>query len=365
LIPERAGAPAAELHLIGTLAQDPDGPERLAGLLAELRPDAVAVEACRPAFERQRDGGAAARRAALAAIRRKGADRDTLAFWRRRLETARLHFEAFGAAAYAAAAGVPLHFLGEDDGAAGTGDGVGDFRQAEGRALAALAAHDWPAAYRADYARARADLEAKACLEFLLPPAAQPAFRVRDGAMAARLRVVLAGAEDAGAGAAPAPGPDDLAPLPADPRPRRVALVCALTHLYFSEARLTVYSQLYEATTGRYLADGIGAIRDHPIVLPWSPASAEDAVLQLRREGRPARATAPAEGRPLPAHQLAVPAEQGLRADGNAPPLPSRHAPAQRSEHESIRRVPASPPHLSSEHPQLVPRHCQVNDGSG
>jgi hypothetical protein len=257
----------SELHLIGTLAQDPDGPERLSGLLAELRPDAVAVESSRPSFERHRTGGAAARDAALAAIREQGADPVTLSFWHRRLETARLHFEAFTAAAYAAAAAVPLHFLGEDgdapgDAGTGAGDGVGDFRRVDARALAALAAHDWPATYRADYSRARADLEAKACLEFLLPLEAQPAFRVRDRALSARLLALL----DA-AGAPGAPG------APGAARTRRVAMVCALTHLYFSEARLTIYSQLYEATTRRYLADGAGAIPDHPIVLPWAPSS--------------------------------------------------------------------------------------------
>jgi hypothetical protein len=49
-------------------------------------------------------------------------------------------------------------------------------------------------------------------------------------------------------------------------------VVCALTHLYFSEARLTIYSQLYEATARRYVVDGKGAVRDHPIVLPWAPS---------------------------------------------------------------------------------------------
>jgi hypothetical protein len=270
-----------ELHLIGTLTQDPDGPERLAGLLREVRPDQVAVEASRRAFERQRARGGAAREEALAVLRQRGADAATVDFWGRRLDPARLHFEPFTAAAYAAGDGLPLHFLEDDEGddpGGGPGgpgglpereeDGAGgaeDFRRADPEALAALASHDWAASYRADYARARADLEAKACLEFLIPVEAQPAYKARDEAICGRLRALLDGAADlpaGGAGGARRGGP------------ARLAVVCDLTHLYFSEARLTIYSQLYEATTRRYVVDGKGAVRDHPIVLPWASSPA-------------------------------------------------------------------------------------------
>jgi hypothetical protein len=263
-----------ELHLIGTLTQDPDGPERLAGLLREVRPDAVAVEVSRRAFEHQRTRGGAAREEALAVLRRRGADAATVDFWGRRLDPARLHFEPFTAAAYAAAGGIPLHFLGDDvpddPGGAPPEDGengAGDFQRADPEALAALAGHDWAAMYRADYARARADLEAKACLEFLLPVEDQPAYKARDEAICGRLRALLAGTAEEGAvrgrgeGSAGGGGPE------------RLAVVCALTHLYFSEARLTIYSQLYEATTRRYVVDGRGAVLDHPIVLPWKLAA--------------------------------------------------------------------------------------------
>ncbi|HEX2513942.1 MAG TPA: hypothetical protein VH257_04500 [Chloroflexota bacterium] len=260
-----------ELHLIGTLTQDPDGPERLAGLLREVRPDQVAVEVSRRAFEHQRARGGAARAEALAVLRQRGADAATVDFWGRRLDPARLHFEPFTAAAYAAGDGLPLHFLGDDEGdgpgggpggpPVGEEDGAGgaeDFRQADPEALAALAGHDWAASYRADYARARADLEAKACLEFLIPVEAQPAYKARDEAICGRLRALLDGAGDEGARRG---------------EPARLAVVCDLTHLYFSEARLTIYSQLYEATTRRYVVDGKGAVRDHPIVLPWKMAA--------------------------------------------------------------------------------------------
>jgi hypothetical protein len=278
----------AELHLIGTLAQDPDGPERLAGLLDEVRPGAIGIEASRAAFEGQRERGDAAHAASVAAIQAKVADAAALAFWRRRLAKERLHYEAFTAAAYAEAHGLPLVFLDEgapledtgaaapagtaDDSQGGAEDPAAEFRFADGEALAALAAHDWEAAYAADYARARGDLEAKACLEFLLPLPQQPAYRARDRRMARQIAALLQG--DGGPPDRPArpAGPGGPAGPPA--RGRRVAVVCALTHLYFSEARLTIYSQLYEATTRRYITDGAGLIHDHAIVLPWTTTGA-------------------------------------------------------------------------------------------
>lgn len=248
----------AELHLIGTLAQDPDGPERLAAVLAAVQPDVLAVEGSGAAFQRHVVAGDASQAAALAAIQGKGVDPATLAFWQRRLAKERLHYEAFTVAAYAQRHGLAIHFLGEEENAPPDGDPADpaeEFGRAEGEALAALAAHDWAAVFAADYARARVDLEAKACLEFLLPVAQQPAFRAQDRAMAARIQDLVA-AEPNG----------------------RVAVVCALTHLYFSEAWLTIYAQLYDATTQRHLADDVGLILDHPIALPWvTKASASDA----------------------------------------------------------------------------------------
>ena len=148
-------------------------------------------------------------------LRQRGADAATVDFWGRRLDPARLHFAPFTAAAYAAGDGLPLHFLGDDEGddpGSGPGgppergeDGGGgaeDFRRADPEALAALAGHDWAASYRADYARARADLEAKACLEFLIPVEAQPAYKARDEAICGRLRVLLDGAGDLPGGGA-------------------------------------------------------------------------------------------------------------------------------------------------------------------
>lgn len=270
----------AELHLIGTLAQDPDGPERLARLLDQVQPDALGVEASRAAFEGQRARGDAARAASLAAIEAQTADTATLAFWHRRLAKERLHYEAFTAAAYADSHALPLVFLDEeppldgtgeagaagmaDDSEGGPEDPAAEFRFAGGEALAALAAHDWQAAYAADYARARGDLEAKACLEFLLPLPQQPAYRARDRRMSRQIEALLQGGEG---GAGPLGGRG----APGEPRgpAPRVAVVCALTHLYFSEARLTIYSQLYEATTRRYVTDAAGAIHDHEIMLPW------------------------------------------------------------------------------------------------
>lgn len=132
-------------------------------------------------------------------------------------------------------------------------DDAAEFRTADRETLAALAAHDWQAAYAADYARGRVDLEAKACLEFLLPVEQQSAFGARDRALAGRIERLLADETRVANGAS-----------------QRLAVVCDMTHLYFSEARLTIYSLLYEATTQRYLTDGAGAVADHPIVLPWA-----------------------------------------------------------------------------------------------
>src|SRR5438093_1280094 len=62
-----------ELHLVGTLAHDPDGLQRLSDLLEAVRPDVVAVEASRRAFERQASGGDEASTSAVGAITAKGA----------------------------------------------------------------------------------------------------------------------------------------------------------------------------------------------------------------------------------------------------------------------------------------------------
>ena len=92
------------------------------------------------------------------------------------------------------------------------------------------------------------DLEAKACLEFLLPVAQHAEYHGRTRAMAHLLECLLQ-------------------------QHQRVAVVCGLTQLYFSEARLTLYAQLYDSVAQRYISDDTGMVRDHPIVLPWKEAT--------------------------------------------------------------------------------------------
>lgn len=248
----------AQLHLIGTLAHDPDGPQRLTDLLDEVQPDVVVVEVSRSAFERQVKDGDEASVAAMEAIAARGADPLTIAFWRRWVAKEQLYFETFSAARYADQRTRRLHFLEPDAGASpdsappDEGDGSADaaaYALADLETLRGIATHDWRGDYAHNYARARIDLEAKACLEFLLPATRHAAYATRTRAMAGQIE-----------------------PLLRDPPAQRVAVVCALTQLYFSEAFLTLYAQLYELVTRRYLADGTGLIPDHPIVLPWKSA---------------------------------------------------------------------------------------------
>jgi hypothetical protein len=265
----------AELHLIGTLAHDPDGPARLAALLDEVQPDILAIEASDGVVRSTRASDRASA-ATLDAIGAKGADPATLAFWRRRLAREQMHYEAFTTAAYALQHARPLHFLqptpeevhdteapnaasetGQEqplDGSQGADGEVTALQFADLETLQGIAAYDWPGDYARNYARARVDLEAKACLEFLLPLGQQATYYATTLSMARRLALVLNQHER-----------------------RRVAAVCALTQLYFSEARLTLYSQLYDAVAQRYITDAAGAIRDHPIVLPWASEGRQEA----------------------------------------------------------------------------------------
>ena len=269
----------AELHLIGTLAHDPDGSARLGQLLDEVQPDVVVVEASRAAFERQETGGDQATAAAVEAITANGAAAATIAFWRRWLAKEHLYFEAFGAAAHARQRTVPLHFIEPLDTTPELAppedmdDPAAAYALADPDTLRGIAEHDWRGDYARNYARARVDLEAKACLEFLLPVAQQAAYRTRTRRMANQLEHLLW---------------DSPAPRVA----ARVAVVCPVTQLYFSEAHLTLYAQLYEATAQRYLADSAGLVRDHPIVLPWSTTGRtvhgrqRDEALTLERKAR-------------------------------------------------------------------------------
>src|SRR5919202_453321 len=67
------------------------------------------------------------------------------------------------------------------------------------------------------------------------------------------------------------------------------------------------------------------------------------------------------EGGPLPADQLAVPAEQRLRPDGEAPPLSSGDAAAERRPQQSIPGPPLRPLGLPAQHTELVPEGQQLN----
>jgi hypothetical protein len=265
-----------ELHLIGTLAHDPDGPARLAALLDEVQPDVLAIEASH-AIVRPTTVSDRVSAATLAAMEARGADAATLDFWHRRLAREQMHYEAFTTAAYALQYARPLHFLQQSpdealeteapDPASGAGQeeprdaphGVDDevtaFQFADLETLQGIAAYDWRDDYARNYARARVDLEAKACLEFLLPVGQQATYYANTRSMARRLALVLRQHEH-----------------------QRVAAVCALTQLYFSEARLTLYSQLYDAVARRYITDATRAIRDHPIVLPWASSGAQEEV---------------------------------------------------------------------------------------
>lgn len=91
------------------------------------------------------------------------------------------------------------------------------------------------------------------------------------------------------------------------------------------------------------------------------PGQAEDQALDLRPERRAARAPAAAELGPLAADQLTVPAQQGLRPDGQARPLRARRAAAQRGEEEAIRRLPVRPRDLPAQDADFVPEGQQLD----
>jgi hypothetical protein len=141
---------------------------------------------------------------------------------------------------------VALHFLGDDG---PEPDSVGDataLAQLDDATLRGMAAFDWHHAYAADYSRARRELEAKGCIEFLVPADQHGAFYERDRILSRRLLGICSsdGAE-------------------------RLAFVCSVPHLYYSDQGLTVYMQLGQETARRYLIDGSGEVRDYAIAHPY------------------------------------------------------------------------------------------------
>jgi hypothetical protein len=232
----------AMLALIGTLPQDPDGSQRLTAILESLRPEAIAVEDHAAILQPTAQARAAAD-GALIAIRQVVDDPLQLEFWRHRLSPEQVHFQAFACAAYGSAWGVPVHFLGDPD---AESDSVGDataLAQLDADTLRGMAAFDWQTAYANDYARARRELEAKGCIEFLVPVDQHRAFWERDRVLAVQIERLLADNE-------------------------RLAVVCAVPHLYFSDTGLTVYMQVGDASAQRYLSDGRGEVRDFAIAHP-------------------------------------------------------------------------------------------------
>jgi hypothetical protein len=233
----------SEVHLIGTLPQDPDGASRLCHVLEQIRPDAIAVEDHARVLAPDSQAHLAATET-LVAIEQRLVDSSLslIQFWEQRLAPEQVHFQAFTCAAYASQCGVALHFLG-DDGA--EPDSVGDatgLAQLDADTLRSMAAFDWQQAYAADYARARNELEAKGCIEFLVLLDQHRAFYERDRSLSSQLMRILQ----------------------SKPGVQRLAFVCSVPHLYFSDDGLTIYMQLERAhtTVRRYLADDAGEVRD-------------------------------------------------------------------------------------------------------
>jgi hypothetical protein len=223
-----------QLCLVGVLPQDPDGPARLLAVLATVQPDAIAVEATATILTPDPAARADAE-AVLTAISSRLDDAYQLAFWRERLAPEQVHYPAFASAAYAARHGIPVHFVGDDSEPASDAPAL---LQLDAETLRGMAAFDWQRVFTQDYARARRDLEANGCIEFLVPVGQQHAlFFTRERALVKQVE-----------------------PLLGDFTRHRLALVCAVPHLYFSETGLTLYMQLGQATARRFLADGKGEI---------------------------------------------------------------------------------------------------------
>ena len=74
----------------------------------------------------------------------------------------------------------------------------------------------------------------------------------------------------------------------------------------------------------------------------------------LGREGRAPRAAAPAAGGPLPSYQLAVPAQQRLRADWEAPPLGAGQQAAEPGQDEPVTGAVAHAPGSAAKEPDFM-----------
>jgi hypothetical protein len=226
-----------QLCLVGVLPQDPDGSERLLAVLETIQPDTLAVEENAPSLT-----PSATAEEALAVIGARLDDAHQLAFWRQRLAPQRVHYPAFASAAYGAGRGVPVYFLGDDAEPDDVGDALA-LAQLDAESLRGMAAFDWQSVYAQDYGRARRDLEAKGCIEFLVPFEQQRLFHERESVLAKLVAPLL-------------------------DRPGTLALVCAVPHLYYSDTQLTLYMRLGQGTARRFLTDGQGAIRDIAIAHP-------------------------------------------------------------------------------------------------
>ena len=95
-----------------------------------------------------------------------------------------------------------------------------------------------------------------------------------------------------------------------------------------------------------------------PGVLPRQP---QDQLAELRRE-RWTTGTAPlAEGGPFVADQVAVPAQQGFRADREPPPFATGHSAAQRRQEQAVTRPPLGALHLPAQNPHLLTQREELN----
>jgi hypothetical protein len=228
-----------ELCLVGFLPQDPDGEERLLAVLEAIQPDAIAVEENAAILALNANARVTVTvDEALTVIASRLDDSHQIEWWRKRLAPEQVHYPASASAAYGARRGIPVYFLGDDAEPDSVGDALA-LVQLDSETLRGMAAFDWQGAYARDYARARRDLEAKGCIEFLLPVGQHRSFHERESVLAAQVEQLLG-----------------------CPGAKRIALVCAVPHLYFSDTHLTLYMQLGQGTARRFLTDGQGAIAD-------------------------------------------------------------------------------------------------------
>ena len=86
-----------------------------------------------------------------------------------------------------------------------------------------------------------------------------------------------------------------------------------------------------------------------------------DQAADLGREGRAPRASAPAEGGPLPSYQLAVPAQQRLRADREAPPLGAGQQAAQPGQDEPVSGAVAHAPSSAAQDPDFMAQDQELD----